>query len=208
MARPKSDISTRILHAARERFLLEGVDGASLRQIAQDAGTNIGMVYYYFKTKDELFLAVVEEIYAGLLVDLETTLADDVDPEARLLRAYQRVAAMSEDELTLVRLLLREALVSSKRLEHIAERFRKGHLPLVAKTLFEGVQSGTFRSDLHPAALFASTFALAIMPQLVLRLLEASSLPVAKLLPQRSEAAAMCHEVLTRGIGNVRNKNT
>ena len=31
MARPRSDIAPRILHAARERFLAEGVDGASLR---------------------------------------------------------------------------------------------------------------------------------------------------------------------------------
>jgi AcrR family transcriptional regulator len=44
MARPASDIQKRIFVAARARFLSEGVDGASLRQIAKDAGTNIGMV--------------------------------------------------------------------------------------------------------------------------------------------------------------------
>jgi len=57
------------VEAAPSRFLLEGVDGASLRSIARDAGTSIGMVYYYFKTKDELFLAVIETAYRGLLVD-------------------------------------------------------------------------------------------------------------------------------------------
>jgi AcrR family transcriptional regulator len=36
----------------------DGVDGASLREIAREAGTNIGMVVYYFATKDDLFLAV------------------------------------------------------------------------------------------------------------------------------------------------------
>ena len=63
--------------AARERFLTEGVDGASLREIARDAGTSIGMVYYYFPTKDELFLAVVEEVYAKLLADLASALAPE-----------------------------------------------------------------------------------------------------------------------------------
>src|SRR4029077_6434218 len=57
MARPRSDIQPRIVRAARERFLAEGVDGASLRTIASDAGTNVGMVFYYFPTKDDLFLA-------------------------------------------------------------------------------------------------------------------------------------------------------
>ena len=62
MARPRSDIEPRIVHAARRRFLKEGVDGASLRTIARDAKTSIGMVYYYFPTKDDLFFAVVEEV--------------------------------------------------------------------------------------------------------------------------------------------------
>ena len=74
MPRPKSDIDARIVAAARARFLLEGVDGASLRSIATDAGTNVGMIYYYFPTKDDLFLGVVEDIYAGLLDDLAQAL--------------------------------------------------------------------------------------------------------------------------------------
>jgi AcrR family transcriptional regulator len=44
MARPRSDIRPRLLASARARFLREGVDGASLRSIAKDAATNIGMV--------------------------------------------------------------------------------------------------------------------------------------------------------------------
>ena len=64
MARPRSDIQKRIVLAARTRFLADGVDGASLRHIARAARTSIGMVYYYFPTKDDLFLAVVEELLA------------------------------------------------------------------------------------------------------------------------------------------------
>ena len=67
MARPGSDLRSRVVPAARARFLAQGVDGASLRSIADDAGTSIGMVYYYFKTKDDLFLAVVEDVYGELM---------------------------------------------------------------------------------------------------------------------------------------------
>ena len=88
MPRPQSDIDARIVEAARSRFLLEGVDGASLRSIARDAGTSIGMVYYYFKTKDELFLAVIETAYRGLLVDFSAALASDVTAEQRLARLF------------------------------------------------------------------------------------------------------------------------
>ena len=77
MARPRSDIRPRLITAARERFLLDGVDGASLRNIARDANTNIGMLYYYFETKETLFFEVVEEHYAPLLADLRSILDHD-----------------------------------------------------------------------------------------------------------------------------------
>src|SRR5688500_20229561 len=91
MARTRGDIDARIVQAARARFLHEGVDGASLRGIAKDAGTNVGMIYYYFPTKDELFLAVVEDVYAGLLDDLTAAMADEHPVEERLRRVYRRV---------------------------------------------------------------------------------------------------------------------
>ena len=162
MARPRSDIAPRILHAARARFLLEGFDGASLRQIASDAGTSIGMVYYYYPTKDELFFAVVEEIYAAFLADLEVTLTHDTDAEDRLRKLYARAAAMSDDELTVVRLVVREVLLSSSRLERLVERFSTGHLPLVLKMLLDGVAEGHITNAHHPAVLVSSTFALAL----------------------------------------------
>ena len=70
MARPRGDISERLIKAAREAFLTQGVDGASLREIAAEAGTSLGMITYYFPTKDDLFLAVLEQVYPKLLADL------------------------------------------------------------------------------------------------------------------------------------------
>ncbi len=67
MPRPRSDIRERFVDVALEQFWAQGVDGASLRNIAAHAKTSIGMVYYYFTTKDELFLAVVESGYTGVL---------------------------------------------------------------------------------------------------------------------------------------------
>src|SRR6185503_13054588 len=96
VGRKRTDIEPRIVAAARERFLREGVDGASLRAIAADAGTSIGMVYYYFKTKDDLFLAVVEAIYSTLVTDLTAAMSNDVTPRERMRRLYRRIGAMNE----------------------------------------------------------------------------------------------------------------
>jgi AcrR family transcriptional regulator len=169
MPRPRSDIQPRLLRAARDRFLREGVDGASLRDIARDAGTSVGMVYYYFPSKDDLFFAVVEERYAALLADLTTMLTPDQPPAERLRRMYGRIGRMSDDELVVVKLIIREALLSSSRLERLVARFMRGHLPLVMQTLAEGVRDGSLRSDIPPPVLFMATMALGMAPQLARR---------------------------------------
>ncbi|MFO0694450.1 MAG: TetR/AcrR family transcriptional regulator [Polyangiales bacterium] len=200
MARPQSDLSSRILVAARERFLREGVDGASLRQIAKDAGTNIGMVYYYYPTKDDLFAAVVENVYEKLLMDVVERLAPDVPPEQRILRLYLRVASASDDEFAVVRLILREAMVSSHRLSHIAQRFQRGHLPFVLATLLDGVEGKRFTDRHPPLLLLTSSVALALLPQLIRRLAVEGELPIASALPDAESLARRLHDVLLHGI--------
>jgi AcrR family transcriptional regulator len=48
----------RILDAAEELFADKGLDATSLREITQAAGANLASVNYYFRSKDELILAV------------------------------------------------------------------------------------------------------------------------------------------------------
>ena len=162
MARPRSDIAPRIVHAARRRFLEDGVDGASLRHIAREAKTNLGMVYYYYPTKDDLFLAVVEEVYAGLVADLGGLLSPERPFEDRVRALYARMGALSEDEFTVLRLVVREAMVSSERLGRVIARFRAGHIGLVVQTLAEGYQSGHVRPDLNPTELLPCFAGLAV----------------------------------------------
>jgi AcrR family transcriptional regulator len=49
-----------ILDSAREAFGDRGYDGASIRQIATGAGVDPALVHHYFRTKEQLFLAVVQ----------------------------------------------------------------------------------------------------------------------------------------------------
>ena len=199
MARPRSDIGPRVIAAARARFLQEGVDGASLRAIAADADTSVGMIHYYFPTKDELFLAVVEDIYAAMLTDLAAALAPDVPVEARLRRLYQRLGAMSDTEATTLRLIIREALVSSTRLARIVERFRRGHVPLMLATISDGMAAGVLRADLPPLLLALLTFALGVVPPVLTRQAGAT-FPVG-LLPQGPALGEMLVSLVLGGIG-------
>ncbi len=53
----------RILAAAIEEFAERGSSGARVDSIARRADINERMLYYYFGNKDQLYLAVLEEVY-------------------------------------------------------------------------------------------------------------------------------------------------
>jgi len=198
MARPRTDIAPRILRAARARFRKTGVDGASLRGIARDAGTSIGMVYYYFPTKDDLFFAVVEEVYETFLNGLEQAIGHDGSTEERLVRVFERLANASKDEIEILPLLAHEALLSTTRFERIVERFLRGHIPLVLGALLEGVKSGELDARRHAIVLLLATFGLAGPPQLVRRAVD-RRLPVPGA-PAGNDLARELVDVLLHGI--------
>jgi AcrR family transcriptional regulator len=202
MGRSGSGIETRIVHAARRRFLLEGVDGASLRGIARDAKTSIGMIYYYYPAKDDLFLAVVEEIYVALLGDLETRLDRARPVRERIRLLYERLGALSEDEEQVLRLVVREALVSRNRLESLIERFQRGHLPLVIQLVKDGTAQGIFRKDLSIALILGALMAIGGPAQIVLGVAERHLPP--KAAPRAPDRARTLVEVLFAGVGTGR----
>jgi AcrR family transcriptional regulator len=199
MARPRSDIQPRIVRAARARFLESGVDGASLRTIAADAGTNVGMVFYYFPTKDDLFLAVIEEVYAKLLDDLRVALAGDDPVRARLERVFARIGRASDDELTVIRLVVREVLLSSERFGRVFARMQVGHVGMILSTLAEGVERGEIDARLPPPLLLLSSLGLGALPQFVRRA-AGDRAPFATL-PDPEALAHASGELLFRAIG-------
>jgi len=201
MARPRSGIEPRILHAARRRFLAEGVDGASLRTIARDARTSVGMVFYYYPSKDELFLAVVEEVYGKLVEDLKAALEGGGATRDRLHGAFARLGQATDDEVEVIRLVLREAMLVpvSPRFSRLMTRFRQGHLAVVLRALARGVDEGELDDAVPLPLLMLTTFAMGALPQILRRI--AGHEPPFSLLPPPEVLATTAVDLLFRGIG-------
>jgi AcrR family transcriptional regulator len=204
MPRPRSDIQPRIVHAARARFLESGVDGASLRAIASDAGTNVGMIFYYFPTKDDLFLAVIEEVYVKLLDDIAAALAGDAPVRERLERVFARVGRASDDELAVVRLVVREVLLSHERFGRVFARMQRGHVGMLLSTLAEGIARGEIDPSIPPPLLLLSCLGLGALPQMVRR--AAGDRAPFAILPAPEKLAHESVELLFRAIGRPRAK--
>ena len=80
--RTREDKSSEIVAIARRLFLENGYDGTTMAAIAREAGIATNVVHWYFPTKDELFVAVMEALQSA---DLE-------EAEERLVRSTPRRA--------------------------------------------------------------------------------------------------------------------
>ena len=70
-ARPQTERAdqtrARILDAAIRQFSDNGLAGARTEQIAEEAGVNKALIYYYFEGKDALYKAALESVAQGVL---------------------------------------------------------------------------------------------------------------------------------------------
>src|SRR5262249_28667619 len=75
-----------IMEGARAVFLAQGFDGASMGEIAREAGVSKGTLYVYFDSKEALFEAIVEEECHAQAEQVVALDSNDHDVEAVLTR--------------------------------------------------------------------------------------------------------------------------
>jgi AcrR family transcriptional regulator len=158
------------------------------------------MIFYYFPTKDDLFLAVVEEVYGALVLDLSSALEGEGPTRARLQAAFARLGRATDDEVEVIRLILREALLvpTSPRFSRLMARFREGHLASVLRTIARGLHDGELDATVPVPLLMMTTFAMGALPQILRRI--AGHEPPFSLLPPPDVLATTAVELLFRGV--------
>src|ERR1039458_696556 len=77
---------TAILERAIAEFAAQGVAGARTAAIAEAAGVNKALLYYYFKDKESLYEASLEAVFSGLVEALLPLLESALSPGEKLLR--------------------------------------------------------------------------------------------------------------------------
>lgn len=137
------EVDTRILDAARRVFLERGLAGASIDEIAAQAGAGKPTIYARFPGKEALFTAVVTREVEGRVARIESQPPDEGSLEARLRGIATMVLerALLDETVNLMRLSISEArrfpdLASSVR----RMAFERG-AEAVARLLGEAMQS-------------------------------------------------------------------
>jgi len=74
-----------ILQAAVREFACEGIAGARTDAIARSAKVNKALLYYYFKDKEDLYGAVLDQVFGGLVACVGGVLSRDLPPREKIL---------------------------------------------------------------------------------------------------------------------------
>lgn len=152
-----------ILAAARDEFAEHGLAGARMDRIAERAGLNKRLIYYYFEDKETLFQAVLEQAYRDIREQEENLRLLELDPPTavrRLVEFTWDYFLAHPEFLT----LLNSANLHKAR--HLADsrRARELNSPVIetlAAVLERGRKDGTFRGGVDPVQLYVSIAGLA-----------------------------------------------
>ena len=142
------DKPQQIIDAAVRVFARNGFYNSRVSDIAREAGIASGTIYLYFKTKDDILVALFREKMAEFVSTLRKDIAAEPDAPAklrRLVRLHFETLQAQPDMAEVVQVELRQG---QKFFRGASAREVSAYFDLIGALLVEGVDAGVFRADL------------------------------------------------------------
>ena len=151
-----------ILEVATQEFASKGLSGARIDEIAAATRTSKRMIYYYFGSKEGLYIAVLEDAYRRMR-SIESQLhLEDLPPEEALRRLVEFTFDHHAGNEFFIRLVMTENMERGAYLAQ-SKSIQELNVPAIQaiRHLYErGVAQGVFRAGLDPVDIHASISAL------------------------------------------------
>ena len=141
----------KILKAATQVFAKHGYQGGSVDKISRAAKSVDRMIYYYFGSKEGLFIEVIEGIYRRMNeAEAQLRLNTD-DPVAALGQVIDFVLGYYREHPEFITLLNTENLLQGRHIKQSprAAQYSSPAIAVIADILARGQARGQFRSDLR-----------------------------------------------------------
>lgn len=144
------DFRTRsLLESTRRVIATRGFDAVTMEGVAREAGITKGGIYLYFRNKDEMVLAAIEEIALEMVKGIEDSVDAQAPPWEKLCQVVRAQMEIMERNRDLLRTLIldRRLLKDSPRGEQTRRllKYRKRHEKRIQAILEEGKRQGMFQ---------------------------------------------------------------
>jgi len=112
----------RVLESAKAAFARDGFAGTNVNRVAASAGISVGSLYKYFRTKEDLFLAIVEEYEFLLGGALESIFASEPTFFGRVEELLRAAVRSAQDDPELLRIYV---ACTTEELSGLADRLAR-----------------------------------------------------------------------------------
>ncbi len=140
-----------ILQAAIIEFVQQGLTGARVDAIAERTHTSKRMIYYYFNSKEQLYVEVLEKLYGDIRrTEAQLHLAE-LEPVAAIRRLVEFTFDHHDRNVDFVRIVCIENILNGANVKQSPTIRSLSHtvLNLLDETLRRGEAAGVFRSGLQ-----------------------------------------------------------
>jgi AcrR family transcriptional regulator len=153
-----------ILEVATAEFADKGLAGARIDLIAEATRTSKRMIYYYFGSKEGLYIAVLEHAYRSIR-EIESGLhLDELEPVEALRSLVAHTVQYQLAHPEFIRLVMNENMHRGEYLEQ-SKKIQKLNIPAIdglRKVYERGVKAKVFRKGIDPIDLHMSISALSV----------------------------------------------
>lgn len=151
--RSSEAVADELLEAALVEFAAHGYEGSSTRAIARRAGWHQPQINYHFRSKELLWQAAVDRLFAELN-EVAVRFEDiEDDPVAVFVDGIERFVRFSARRPELHRIMGLESTADSARLSWIVDRYTAPLYEQVARA-WAAVRKAGHGADLDPAAVW------------------------------------------------------
>ncbi len=136
-----------LVDVARQLFAKQGFEGTTMNDIAEASGKGRRTLYTYFKSKDEVYSAVID----GELMRISSTFLavarKQLPPLEKLVELIFAHLSLIKEAVARNGNLRAEFFRNIWQVERVRKRYDKKEHDIIAKTLEEGMQAGVFEVD-------------------------------------------------------------
>jgi len=143
------DTKAKLIEIATEMFAQNGYENTSMREIAERAGISKPAIYYYFKSKEELFLEMLKTTFQKFVKSIDEVFTSDLSPKEKLLNLIIAMFEKTKEKPEIFRIIHSINLEDIKI--DIALNFRERFKFIrdnLKKIFDDGVKKGLFRNDI------------------------------------------------------------
>lgn len=136
-----------ILEAATAVFARKGFKQARMDDIVAESGLSKGSLYWYFKSKDEIIIGIIDTLLGGELDRLASLRDADGSARERMLEFVELTIADLSRILRLIPMFYEFYALSlrSKTIQKIFQRYFRSYMEIMAPILQQGIDAGEFR---------------------------------------------------------------